>query len=249
MKFTFIYQDKTSANVIIVPFTQHVKKSAFGINEYYDNHARQHLTDALFQRATCTIVVFIDRGLSIKTPLYEQEMTTRSKRSELMAAVIESPQVVYIIFNGGKEAREAVTFGMYFTHFNGIRIKILRVDLKAEAGVLFTGPIETLESSRTLSDIAPSDDERLINMAKAMTNVSVEILGNGEGGIVEYLSARAVTNDDLVLVGRSYYEHAAVKQFVDHDCKSSCLIVQRNSIQETAQKLIFIIHSLYLYFS
>jgi hypothetical protein len=131
--------DEMNANVIIIPWNPHRNtddqmekhyKDAIGMM-YTESH-RKSLIDAVCSKAACSVVVFVDRGFTIQTPEYDHQMTTKSSRSAILAAMETSPQRVIIPFIGGEDSREAVILALYFTHYKGIKTKILRLVKKED---------------------------------------------------------------------------------------------------------------------
>lgn len=200
-------------------------------NFFDDKYNKAFIIDSVCARASCSVAVFMDNGFNVSSEeihIPANEDTVRSIGSLRLRSVFQ-PQLskVFLVFNGGADAREAVLFMLQF--HRGVNVHVLLLSgskIDEEAKDVSDNPA----SSTTLPEADPefvADEDILaslryeideqskavgarpfvdgqINMETMEYDSSIE---TAYAMTMQWLKSMGALKSDLVVLGRTLYEY------------------------------------------
>lgn len=253
------HASNSESNLILIPWValhgehEHEHASAFFDLGDHDRHKHHGLIDDVLANAPCSVAIYLDRGFSFSNFSVLDTMIHHKQRifmpfiggdDDCEALLLLSlfscyPDVTAIVLRINTESHTGETLS---DMSSSPQIEIEIPTNKDVKSIRYTDTMDN--NSRTQLNLLNSNKEKddrvwAVFQSRAATKgsrIHVEEV-NMTNPIEEVIErCKLYTGDDLIVMGHKLYEHGvsakskkAMKSFVDEECKSSVLMVQKHA--------------------
>ncbi|KAJ3397731.1 K(+)/H(+) antiporter [Lobulomyces angularis] len=196
---------RNNSNIVILSHGLDSEEISFGAQNKFFND--------LFNQARCTIGILVYNKSEDINDAYEASLSTvRSINSVIMKSSSNHPSgILYVLFNGGADSREAVRFALICSMKEGATMKIL---IAKDSGKDSNSKIieierqDTIQNDQIFFQDEKSKDTEFLESLQNHTNKKtgeymIEEVENLN--FEEVLKSKNIKKSDLLIVGKNYF--------------------------------------------